>query len=170
MPKKLTYSLRFPADLRVRFKNWQTNLLFPDNLYVNRFRSNSYIEEGFLSIQNAITSAFIRINEKEHRTIEMQPFPRPSETVTVFDILDITIILIFLLSLNYTFVNNVRYIVLEKEKQLKEAMKIMGLASWMHYFSWFIRTIIILMISMLVISILFTVNTCTCFVQNIVYF
>lgn len=54
--------------------------------------------------------------------------------------------------------NSVRFISIEKEKQLKEAMKIMGLASWMHYLSWFIRTLIMLSISMLFISLLLTVS------------
>lgn len=65
--------------------------------------------------------------------------------------------LFFLLSLNYTFMNTVRFISIEKEKQLKEAMKIMGLANWMHYLSWFIRTLIMLLISMVLVTLLLTV-------------
>lgn len=175
MPKKLAYSLRFPAELRTSEVpgylrpedfNWQTNLLFPNDGYANRNPDledggpPSYWNEGFLTIQNAIANAHIEINRGNASMpeIQMQRFPTPPMTVNIFTSeLQILMPLFFLMSLNYTFMNTVRFISIEKEKQLKEAMKIMGLANWMHYLSWFIRTIIMLSISMLLIIILLTV-------------
>lgn len=45
--------------------------------------------------------------------------------------------------------------------QLKEAMKIMGLSSRIHYLSWFIRTMTMLTISMVLIDALLTVWNCS---------
>lgn len=175
MPKKLSYSLRFPAELRTSLVpsylrpddfNWQTNLLFPNDVYANRYPEDddggppSYINEGFLALQNAIHSAFTVINQANQSMpeIQMQRFPTPSFIMNIFATdLQMFMPLFFLMSLNYTFMNTIRFISIEKEKQLKEAMKIMGLASWMHYLSWFIRTIVMLTISMLFITILLTV-------------
>lgn len=44
------------------------------------------------------------------------------------------------LSFMYFVINTVRFIALEKEKQLKEAMKIMGLPNWLHWTGWFIKS------------------------------
>lgn len=181
VPKNLAYSLRFPAELRTSLLpsyvrpedfSWQTNLLFPNDGYTNRFPYEddggppSYTMEGFLAIQNAITKAFVDINKSLDETmpdIRMQRFPTPSHTLNLFATeLQMLMPLFFLMSLNYTFMNTVRFISIEKEKQLKEAMKIMGLASWMHYLSWFIRTIVMLSIAMVFITILLMVLLIFC--------
>ncbi|XP_031625623.1 ATP-binding cassette sub-family A member 3-like [Contarinia nasturtii] len=177
IPKSLSYSLRFPSELRMNdvpshFQpdviNWNTNRLFPEQPYSPYYpyaddgKLPSYYKEGFLAIQNAIAQAFLQLNNvnKTMPDILLNRFPFPSYTenmiATQFSIL---LPLFFLLSLNYTFMNTIRFISVEKEKQLKEAMKIMGLAGWMHYLSWFIRTMIMLSISMILITILLTTST-----------
>lgn len=124
----------------------------------------SYYKEGFLAIQNSIATAFIEMHQSgsEKPTtpeILLNRFPYPGYLKNILMSNINTLMQIFLLiSLNYTFMNTVRFISIEKEKQLKEAMKIMGLASWMHYLSWFIRTIFMLSISMILITILIKVN------------
>lgn len=42
--------------------------------------------------------------------------------------------------------NTVYCIVVEKERQLKDVMRIMGLSNWLHWLSWFMRSISIMMI------------------------
>lgn len=56
-------------------------------------------------------------------------------------------------SILYFFVNTVRFIAMEKEKQLKEAMKIMGLPNWLHWTGWFIKSMsyFVIVISLMVI-------------------
>lgn len=149
--------------------NWETNALFPLDAYSMRYPAEndggppSYQGEGFLSIQNAIAKAYIDLNPKHPANAAMpeifaQRFPFPAHRDNYFaSSMSMLIPLFFLMSLNYTFTNSIRFIAIEKEKQLKEAMKIMGLANWMHYLSWFIRTLIILLISMVLITVLVTV-------------
>lgn len=189
MPNDLSYSIRFPGELRKAFNNplapdahnWKTNQLFETDAFEGRFPGEqdggppSYYKEGFLAIQNAITRTFINqsrsslnANDEPVPTIVVNRFPYPEESLNVFvRNLQLMMALIFLMSLNYTFMNAVRFISIEKEKQLKEAMKIMGLSSWMHYLSWFIRTLVMLSISMICITILLTVIIILFF--NIIY-
>lgn len=47
--------------------------------------------------------------------------------------------LFILLSFVYPFINMIKFITTEKEKQLKESMKIMGLPSWLHWTAWFCK-------------------------------
>lgn len=141
-----------------------------DIVFENRYPTEldgglpSYNKEGFLAIQNAIAVAFIEMHQSGGEKqpipeIRLNRFPFPSYLKNVLLSNISSLVQLFLLiSLNYTFMNTVRFISIEKEKQLKESMKIMGLANWMHYLSWFIRTISMLTISMVLITILLKVN------------
>lgn len=143
---------------------WQTNRLFSvdpfTDDYTSRQAAEKYYNQGFLTIQNAITKASIKKYSPSVNIpkIFVQKFPKIARTGNVFiDILPILIPIFFLISFNYAFINSVRYIANEKEKQLKEAMKIMGLATWMQHLSWFIRTMTMLLIPIAIITAAFTV-------------
>lgn len=157
------YSLRFPAKLRRGRKTWLTYLLFDDYEYRTRDNLNpSYFTEGFLAIQNAIARVWFEISQPMNMNmtmteIQMQRFPTPAHSIYIMAN-EYWVHVFFLLGLNYTFVNIVRYISIEKEKQLKEAMRIMGVAGWMHYLGWFIRSIVMLSIVMLSITIILKVR------------
>ena len=49
-------------------------------------------------------------------------------------------------------------IVREKKEGLKEAMKMMGLSNWVHWFSWFAKNFIFLAISCVMLTILLKVS------------
>lgn len=175
-PNAFSYSIRFPGELRtpdssfMATYNWETNQLFEADAFQTRHLSDedggppSYYKEGFLAIQNAIATSLMSNQSCPSSVAEtipeifVQRFPQPGENVNeLVKHIQFLMALIFLMSLNYTFMNSVRFISIEKENQLKEAMKIMGLDSWMHYLSWFIRTLTMLSISMIFITILLTV-------------
>lgn len=168
LPKKLSYSLHFPSKLRSTYaSDWKTNLLFPLNMssklresYANYGGSPSYYDEGFLQIQNAISKAFIELtNKKIMPNIQMQRFPYPSYISDGFlDILSELMPLIILSSFLYPCINTVRYIAIEKEKQLKEAMKIMGLSNWLHWTGWFTIVMIYMIVINSLMILLFKVN------------
>lgn len=152
MPKDLSYSLRFPSELRTselpsnikpETYNWDTNQILstddyssPRNLQSPDGGPPSYHDEGFLAIQNAVASAFISIsgNRTQMPDVRVKRFPYPAYTTDYYWKLLQTIVPLFvLLGFNYSFSNAVRFIAMEKEKQLKEVMKIMGLPSWLHW-------------------------------------
>lgn len=172
MPKNLIYSIRFPFTPRRSGEdsNWKTDLLYESYDYKIRQPQEgtggfpSYYREFFLHIQNAIAIAFVDMNQLLNKTfsmpeIRMQRFPTPPVMTHDFSNSAFVAIL-FLLSFNYNFVNTVRFITIEKETQLKETMKIMGLSNWIHYLSWFIRSIVILLIDVIIITIFLTVLHC----------
>lgn len=69
--------------------------------------------------------------------------------------------LIILIAFFYTCINTVKYITIEKERQLKEAMKIMGLSNWLHWTAWFVRCLILLLITISLITLLMTASLTT---------
>ena len=69
--------------------------------------------------------------------------------------------LIIVIAFFYTCINTVKYITVEKERQLKEAMKIMGLSSWLHWSAWFVKCISLLLISISIITVLLCVSITT---------
>lgn len=123
--------------------NWYTNRNFPTdefnsprNLPLEDGGPPSYHHEGFLAIQNAVARAFILINGNgtQMPDVHIKRFPYPQYKTNIYStILQIILPLFVLLSFNYSFSNSVRFIAVEKEKQLKETMKIMGLPNWLHW-------------------------------------
>lgn len=78
------------------------------------------------------------------------PYP-PYDVDIILDVLIQIIPIFILISFNYSFSTTVRFIAMEKEKQLKEAMKIMGLSNWLHWLGWFIKSMVLLTISITIV-------------------
>ncbi|XP_031627171.1 ATP-binding cassette sub-family A member 3-like, partial [Contarinia nasturtii] len=170
LPKNLVYTLRFPSELRATIDanplvyNWQTNLLYPifsgggpRGGISDSGGAPSYHSEGFLAIQNAIAQVYMQMNligsngENGYELpdkIEMQRFPYPPYVHDVLlDGFEKATGIFIMLSFVYPIISTVRFIAVEKEKQLKEIMKIMGMPVWLHWTSWFVRTMIFMLIS-----------------------
>lgn len=183
LPKKLLYSLRFPNELRVGYGTWSTDTLFYPHIgnsepgrgqHQNDGDEPSYSREGFSAIQNAIAQAFVRIKNSNQiwPSVFLQRLPIPEQKTSLQNaFLELTHYLIFLILLSFAsiYVNAVRVIVSEKEKQLSEMMKIMGLSSTLQWASWFVRTMLSMSISITLIVVLLSVSrTFACQSQLIV--
>ncbi|KAL5277954.1 ABCA3.2 family protein [Megaselia abdita] len=156
-PKHLDFALRFPSELRSSSQytfifNWLTNQLFPtfelpgprNKDDVDGGIPSGYIREGFLPIQNAISRAFIKEASTEKITklpeIVVQRYPYPEYlNDPLLQGLETMVSMIILLSYIYPVSYTIKSITLEKEKQLKEVMKIMGLKNWIHWAAWFVK-------------------------------
>lgn len=66
--------------------------------------------------------------------------------------------ILIVLSFIYPCINTVRAIATEKERQLKEAMKIMGLNSWLHWMGWFVRSLVYMFVSVSLIVLLLKIR------------
>lgn len=179
MPKNLQYVLRFPSESRTPtiteplIFNWHTNLLYPlfstggprskEDVYGGM---PFYFQDGFLPIQDAIARSFTELSCRRHSNcengtlpdIKMQRYPYPPHILDVLlQGLETIVSFFILLSFIYPCINTVRFIAIEKERQLKETMKIMGLPSWLHWTSWFVRTMIVMILSISLIVILLKV-------------
>lgn len=158
LPTHLSYSLRFPGSECPR-----TDRLFKDAYTSDAYSTYHSFKEfgfGFLTLQNEISKAFInQINSSAHMpNISMLKFPTPSSARNFIIDNAISIPIVLSISFFYAFLNFVRYINDEKENQLKETMKIMGLSNIQQHASWFVRTMTMLSLPILVITILLKVT------------
>lgn len=179
-PSHFKYSLRFPSDLRTASRlstdNWETNQLFPT--FIIRGSRNTYdsdggipsgyIKEGFIAVQNAINRAYIsQVKKSVTRDttnislpeVFMHRYPYPSFMQDYFlEALEIWLPFIILVSFLYPCTFGVKAVTVEKEQQLKEVMKIMGLDSWLHWAAWFVKSFCLLIISSALIVLILKVS------------
>jgi ATP-binding cassette subfamily A (ABC1) protein 3 len=92
--------------------------------------------------------------------IRMQRFPYPGWLNDQFYRKAIVTFVTFILMLSfiYNYINTIVTITIEKEKQLKESLKIMGLPGWLQWVAWFLRSFIILLLVIILIVIMVKVN------------
>ncbi|XP_023309745.1 ATP-binding cassette sub-family A member 3-like [Anoplophora glabripennis] len=180
--KNFEVSIRFPSDLRRTYNrtnptsvetNWATNLVFPNiepqgpRLFeITTGGTPNYHDEGFLAIQHFLAIALISAKEKtdpkellsknKFPLISMRRYPHPDWIQDDLGHgLSFFIILVLVMCFGQPLTNMIKYITLEKEKQLKESMKIMGLPNWLHWAAWYVKYFIfLLLISIFVILLL----------------
>ncbi|XP_053658365.1 phospholipid-transporting ATPase ABCA3-like [Anopheles marshallii] len=179
LPDNVTVSLRFPGEMRTLqddftafWANWATELMFPAFQIAGareRERDDggypaNYYNESFITVQSAVSRALILERDPSFALpdIYLNRFPYPpyysDPLLTGFENL---LPLIIVIAFFYTAINTVKYITVEKEKQLKEAMKIMGLPSWLHWSAWFVKCLLLLIVSISLIVVLLCVNITT---------
>ncbi|XP_050517572.1 phospholipid-transporting ATPase ABCA3-like isoform X2 [Diabrotica virgifera virgifera] len=155
------------------YNNWRTNLIFPiyqqpgPRLYnLITGAAPSYYREGFLGLQYYLTLSVLLaksnvtyatddyldliswVIENQFPLVNMRRFPNaPWYEDILLTALKSLIGIIIMLSFVYTCINTVKSITTEKEKQLKESMKIMGLPNWLHWTAWFVKCFMFLLIS-----------------------
>lgn len=178
LPKNIHIVFRFPGETRVInqasfISNWQTDMMYPiysnpgpreaDN---NEGATPNYSQEGFLSIQKEISMQIIDYHLKKatgtnfaQPNILMARFPYPPwiEDFLLLALKSFTglmLICSFLISATYT----IKALTNEKESQIKEAMKIMGLPNWLHWTAWFIKSFVLLFFSAMLVVVLFKIR------------
>ncbi|CRK89801.1 CLUMA_CG003438, isoform A [Clunio marinus] len=181
LPAEITYALRFPAELRTDNElqqqfagfayNWGTNFKFGSEFTIGPRNPSfndggappGYINQGFIQIQNAIDKQII--HETSNLTLEDLPklfirrFPYPSYVLDIVGfILEFALPSLFLIGFLYNNINIIKYITIEKELQLKEAMKIMGLPSYMHWIAWFTKCMIFQLVIISIITGMFKIG------------
>ncbi|XP_077296644.1 phospholipid-transporting ATPase ABCA3-like [Arctopsyche grandis] len=174
-PDHINIALRFPAQLRTIFPpnpflNWRTNFLYsviqapgPRSRNESTGGWPGYVQEGFIQIAHGIireiTNKLNKNNALAVPDLFMQRYPHPGFLKDdLLPALQGFISIIIMLSFNYTCINTVRVIAIEKEMQLKEVMKIMGLSNWLHWMAWFVKAFSYLIGSIILIVILLKVE------------
>lgn len=166
LPKNLKYTLRFPSDTRTNsdvnpvFFSWQTNSLVQIYTgggvrggYYAYGGAPSYFCEGFSPIQEAIARTFMKMkcarkDCKSMPKIQMRRFPYPPHLHDILlDAFERAVALFIMLSFVYPIISTVRFIAIEREMQLKEVMKIMGMPVFLHWSCWFVQTMAFTVVS-----------------------
>jgi hypothetical protein len=106
---------------------------------------NAYFLYGFIYLQDMIEKAIIEVktNKTQNYGIIGQMTPYPCYVNDKFvTAISRTLPLFMVLAWIYTVSMMVKDIVYEKEKRLKEFMRVMGLSNGIHWMSWFITSFI----------------------------
>nr|XP_021189988.2 phospholipid-transporting ATPase ABCA3 [Helicoverpa armigera]XP_049699930.1 phospholipid-transporting ATPase ABCA3 [Helicoverpa armigera]XP_049699931.1 phospholipid-transporting ATPase ABCA3 [Helicoverpa armigera]WRX06183.1 ABCA2 [Helicoverpa armigera] len=176
LSNNLSYSLRFPERPRLNSffqtggRTWRSDGVFPVfEVPGPRFPHSweggndpGYVNEMFVALQQVISTELVSratgLDLKSFR-VNIQRYPHPpylhDQSV---DLLQFMFPLFIMLSFSYTSVNIARAVTVEKELQLKETMKIMGLPTWLHWTAWFVKQFIYLSITAVLLVVLLKVN------------
>ncbi|XP_063790760.1 phospholipid-transporting ATPase ABCA3 [Pseudophryne corroboree] len=185
LPLQVRYKLRFkysprnaPMNEKIGInpnvdRNWRTRYLYPlFQLPGPRERTDAsggtpgYQREGFLAVQHHVDRAimYYHANETGRTFLEtvdvaIRRFPFPPYVNDLFILaIQNQLPLLLMLSFTYTSLSIVRALVLEKERKLKEYMRVMGLKSWLHSFAWFIHFFLLLLVSVSFVTLLLCVQ------------
>lgn len=96
-----------------------------------------------------------------HPTIRMQRFPHPGWTDNrLLSTLEFFLAIVLWLSFITIPMCIVHEVNVEKETQVKEVMKIMGLPSWLHWASWFLKYLVLMILSLMITTFVLTFSFC----------
>ncbi|XP_047137876.1 phospholipid-transporting ATPase ABCA3 isoform X1 [Hydra vulgaris] len=160
LPKKIEYSIRLlhsTANLYTQQRSWMTKWIYPFFIPAGP-RLKSFYKSPFLALQYYIDTGIIQAqtNNKTYQAVEiLQQFPYPDYIEDLFyTIIKTTMPLVIVLAFEYTAVTIIKELVAEKESRLKESMKMMGLANWLHWLSWFIKNFLFWLCTIILLTIL----------------
>ncbi|XP_061079781.1 phospholipid-transporting ATPase ABCA3 [Conger conger] len=185
LPLQVKYHLRFkssprnaPASEKVEFNpnndlDWHTLSLFPLFQLPGPREQHSgpggtpgYFREGFLAVQHAVDRAIMRAFNPTaaaallgRTRVVLSRFPYPPFIYDVFILaIQNQLPLLLVLSFTYTALNIARAVVQEKERKLKEYMRMMGLSNWLHWSAWFLMFFLFLSISIFFVTLLICIK------------
>ncbi|MFH4977532.1 hypothetical protein AB6A40_004241 [Gnathostoma spinigerum] len=160
---------RYQAEFGLGLQPWNTQLHFAIPIFSGPPFGNDatggypgYWQEGFLSVQKAIDTAITKYItggsgteiSVDAKNVMLQRFPYPAYSSKIIEVgalfLPVVLVFSFLMSVIYI----VRSVVTEKEKHLKEYMKVMGLSQWKHWIGFFLVNYAKLILISAVLSIL----------------
>ncbi|XP_067683603.1 phospholipid-transporting ATPase ABCA3-like [Haliotis asinina] len=161
LPQKLTYAVR-PRILS-EDDRWQTRQTFPF-FQTNSPRNDAtpdYRGSGFLWVQRLVDEAIIKTHNStafstlDDLDIRLMRMPYPPYIVDpMIQVLQNQFPIFLLLSFILCTIQTTKGIVYEKEKKLKESMKLMGLSAAAHWMSWFLTVFIYIVLVMAVYTLL----------------
>ncbi|KAL3876097.1 hypothetical protein ACJMK2_033975 [Sinanodonta woodiana] len=150
--------------------SWNTQFMFPLFQRVGP-RDNTtcggdpgYQREGFLALQFAVDMAiFMELGDQTllqniNMTLQRHPYPSYNNDFFVL-VIQQQFPLILMLSFVLVALNIVKDVVHEKERKLKESMKMMGLSNWLHWLAWFTKYFLFLLITVGIITLFVCVKT-----------
>ncbi|XP_056465788.1 phospholipid-transporting ATPase ABCA3 [Gadus chalcogrammus] len=185
LPQQVRYHLRFsysPKNAPAKEKSelnpnndldWHTSSLFPlfqlpgpREQYDKNGGTPGYFREGFLAVQHAVDRAIMRSYNRTSAAallaqtrVVMSRFPYPAFIYDVFILaIQNQLPLLLVLSFTYTSLNIVRAVVQEKERKLKEYMRMMGLSNWLHWSAWFLMFFLFISISVFFVTVLLCIQ------------
>ncbi|EDO48951.1 predicted protein [Nematostella vectensis] len=175
LPKVVKYTLRMPHSSAGERKTWRTERTYPNFQGIGARTTNFYTFSGFAILQYAIDMAIIQAKASlpfpfaYPMNIKQLPYPGYVQDFfvqTVANLLPLLLTLAFI----YSAVSIIKELVFEKQQRLKESMKMMGLSNWIHWSAWFIKCLLFLGFTIIIITIFVKVLKIFEFSNGIVVF
>ncbi|XP_033748206.1 ATP-binding cassette sub-family A member 5-like isoform X2 [Pecten maximus] len=155
-----SYAIRTPHDNAADTTSWirqQDQCRGGNGQDTTNCDANKYLNSGFCLIQAAVDAAFIRIQTGDSSfplpDISVQMMPKPSytpDTSYIQTISSIYFVIAYSPIVSYLTTN----LVAEKEKKIKESMKMMGLRDSAFWLSWGLIYLVVIAISTAAITVL----------------
>ncbi|XP_028314701.1 phospholipid-transporting ATPase ABCA1b isoform X2 [Gouania willdenowi] len=149
LPQKVNYKIRMDID-NVERTNKIKDAYWDPGPRADPFEDMRYIWGGFSYLQDVIEQGIIRAmtGTKEKTGVYIQQMPYPCYVDDIFlRVMSRSMPLFMTLAWMYSVAIILKSVVYEKEARLKETMRIMGLDNGILWFSWFISSLIPLLIS-----------------------
>uniref|UniRef100_A0A2K6EEP9 ATP binding cassette subfamily A member 3 n=1 Tax=Propithecus coquereli TaxID=379532 RepID=A0A2K6EEP9_PROCO len=185
LPLAVKYHLRFSYTRRnyvwtqtgsfflKETEGWHTTSLFP--LFPNPGPREptspdggepGYIREGFLAVQHAVDRAIMQYHADaathqlfQNLTVIAKRFPYPPFISDPFlAAIQYQLPLLLMLSFTYASLTITRAVVQEKERKLKEYMRMMGLSNWLHWSAWFLLFFLFLLVAVSFMTLLLCIK------------
>ncbi|XP_064606780.1 phospholipid-transporting ATPase ABCA3-like [Liolophura sinensis] len=163
LPRQLSLRIRPTSNSDDR---WDTRLMYPflptNDPRTNEFDGGSpyYERRGFLSMQLSLVYAMIEafngsvnIDRYSNVYLNMMPYP-PYHNDPYLLVLQTYFPLFLVLSFILNALQNTKNIVYEKERKLKESMKMMGLSNFAHWSAWFAKCFLYLLAATILFTLL----------------
>ncbi|KAK6165163.1 hypothetical protein SNE40_023607 [Patella caerulea] len=153
--------------------SWKTRSNFPVFQRVGPREKNyscggdpGYYREGFLSIQQATSRGIVEelsvsdnLEDFKDTIISLKRHPYPPYNDDNFVlVIQQQFPLLLMLSFIIVALSIVKDVVYEKERKLKESMKMMGLSSWLHWTAWFIKYFMFTLITVSLMTLFFSIK------------
>ncbi|XP_033117050.1 phospholipid-transporting ATPase ABCA1-like isoform X2 [Anneissia japonica] len=156
IPGHVKYKIRMDSD-RVEKTRYLTDRYWSPGPRGGVSFDLKYIQSGFVYVQDMIEQGIIKAStgvEKAGAGIYVQQFPYPCyiDDLFVFE-LSGALPLWMTISWVYSVAMIIKSIVYEKEKRLKEVMKVMGLSNGVHWVAWMINSFTVMFLSSILLII-----------------
>ncbi|XP_078687656.1 phospholipid-transporting ATPase ABCA3-like isoform X4 [Branchiostoma floridae x Branchiostoma belcheri] len=163
LPNDVHYAIRLPHDIAGTRKTWATERTYQtfSRPGPRQTGDRADYKARFLVLQAAVDTVLIQhqaaangsANALQDVEIQLQQFPYPKwREDTFLQTISFLLPLILTLAFIYTAGMMVKELVYEKETRLKESMKMMGLANWVHWLAWFLKNLLFLLLTVVPIT------------------
>ena len=164
LPEIVSYKIRMNSSLT------HDTTYTQDKIYrygpSNCLGCNAYFIYGFIYIQDMIEKAIIEMKTQQEQIFGLvgQMMPYPCHIIDKFvTAISRSMPLFMVLAWIYTVSMMVKDIVYEKERRLKEFMRVMGLSNGIHWLSWFITSFVVMFFIIIILCIVLKYGKITTF-------
>ncbi|XP_057706240.1 phospholipid-transporting ATPase ABCA1-like isoform X2 [Corythoichthys intestinalis] len=162
LPPNISYKIRMDID-NVERTNKIKDAYWDPGPRADPFEDMRYIWGGFSYLQDVIEQALVRTltGTKDKTGVYIQQMPYPCYVDDIFlRVMSRSMPLFMTLAWMFSVSIILKNVVYEKEARLKETMRIMGLDNGILWFSWFISSLIPLLVSAGLLVLMLKVRRC----------